>query len=273
MPGRLLLNKDKDIVLCDHCVHNMGKVKKLPARKVYPPGSLTMPLHSTGSVYTSEDLNPQNSPLSLNISGESSSGTLAVADSEETSSTPVPGSSTSATSTLNVTNKTSNRPKQYQTKHRRLVKKTQDKQEKKAAYQKAVRDFERGKFKSLRKCATHHKLPVSTLHRLLTTGGEFQGSGPTLSCLSLGEEAAIIQHVKFRAQIGCGVDFGQLQLLIQESLIAVKSANPDRETGYESSGQLPNKDFVRRMVDRHNLSLRRTGEISKGVILFIVSNI
>ena len=87
------------------------------------------------------------------------------------------------------------------------------------------------------------------------------------------EEAAIIQHVKFRAQIGGGVDFGQLQLLIQESLLALKSANSDREAGYDSSGQLPNIDFVRRVVERHNLSLRRTGEISKGVLLFIVSYI
>ena len=249
----------------------MGKVKKLPARKVYPPGSLAMHLHSTVSVNNAEDLSPQNSPISLNIPGDSSSSTLAVADSEDTSSNPIPGCSTSATSTENVTQ--SNRPKQYQTKHRRLVKKTDDKQERKIIFQKAVRDMHRGKFKSLRKCATHHKVPVSTLYRLLTTGDEFQGSGPTLACLSMEEEAAIIQHVKFRAQIGCGVDFGQLQLLIQESLLALKSANPDRDTGYESSGQLPNKDFVRRMVERHNLSLRRTGEISKGVLLFIVSYI
>ena len=69
-----------------------------------------MHLHSTVSVNNAEDLSPQNSPISLNIPGDSSSSTLAVADSEETSSNPIPGCSTSATSTQKVTK--SNRPKQ-----------------------------------------------------------------------------------------------------------------------------------------------------------------
>ena len=60
------------------------------------------------------------------------------------------------------------------------------------------------------------------------------------------------------------MDFGQLQSLVQESLLALKEANPDRQTGYEETGQLPNKDYVRRMVTRNNLSLRRTSEIFKG---------
>ena len=246
----------------------MGKIKKILAKNVYPPGSFIsngmFSSHSTVTFDNAEASSPQNMPDSLNFLGDSSPNTPTVADSEEPSDIPIPGSSTTVPSTKNVTQ--SNRPKQYLTKHRRMVKQTNDKQVRKIVFQKAVRDMHRGKFKSLRKCATHHKVPISTLYRLLTTGDEFQGSGRTLACLSLEEESAIIQHVKFRAQIGCGVDFGQLQLLIQESLLALKSANPDRKTGYESSGQLPNKDFVRRMVARNNLSLRRSAEISKGVI-------
>ena len=57
----------------------------------------------------------------------------------------------------------------------------------------------------------------------------------------------------------------QLQALIQEILLAVKTANPDRVTGYEKSGQMPNRQFVRRLVERNNISLRRTAEISKGI--------
>jgi hypothetical protein len=178
----------------------------------------------------------------------------------DSSSTPGPSSSTMQSGV------SSKRPRMYLTKNKKLLKKQKEKQEKKISFEKAVRDMHRGKFKSLRKCSSHHKVPLSTLYRLLTTGDEFKGSGRSLDCLSVEEEAEIIQHIKWRAMIGCGVDFGQLQSLIQESLLALKSANPDRKTGYEETGQLPNKDYVRRMVARNNLSLRRTAEISKGMI-------
>ena len=46
--------------------------------------------------------------------------------------------------------------------------------------------------------------------------------------------------------------------------MALVSANPDRKTGYEDVGQRPNRFFIRRLVERHNVSLRRTAEISKG---------
>ena len=70
---------------------------------------------------------------------------------------------------------------------------------------------------------------------------------------------------------GCGVDFSQLESLVQESLLALKSANPDHQTGYEET----DRSFVRRMVERHNMTLRRTGEIPNGGFLInslIVNN-
>ena len=159
------------------------------------------------------------------------------------------------------------------TKTKRIHQKIKLKSDKSAQYNKAVKDFERGKFKSLRLCADFHKLPRSTLHRLVCNGDKFQGSGPTLKCLTLEEEKVILSHVKWRSKIGCGVDFLQLQSLVQESLIAMKMANPDRITGYESTGQWPDRSFVRRMVERNNLSLRRTGEISKGRQILTVSDL
>ena len=78
------------------------------------------------------------------------------------------------------------------------------------------------------------------------------------------EKADLLQHVKWRASIGCGVDWIQLQLCIQEVLLAVTTSNPERVTGYEKSGQLPNMSYVRRLSEKYNLSLRRTAEISKG---------
>ena len=56
----------------------------------------------------------------------------------------------------------------------------------------------------------------------------------------------------------------QLQLVIQEVLIAVTTSNPQRTSPYADKGHFPNRDFVRRLADRNNLTLRATMEISKG---------
>ena len=159
---------------------------------------------------------------------------------------------------------TNRRPQQYKTK-RSIIQMKRDKlDQKKRQAQKAVNAFHRGEFKSLRGCAKFYKIPKSTLYDLVTTGSEFQGPGRKLRCLTPDEESKIVSHVKWRASVGCGLEWRQLQSIIQEVLLGVKSANPDRITGYEDTAQLPNVDFCRRLALRHNLSLRRTSEITKG---------
>ena len=86
---------------------------------------------------------------------------------------------------------------------------------------------------------------------MLKNGDTFKGSGKSLRCLYYGEEMTIINEVKWRSKICCKVDFSQLESLVQESLLALKSANPDRQTGYEETGQRPERSFVRRMVERY----------------------
>ena len=148
---------------------------------------------------------------------------------------------------------------------RNIIKKRKDKlNEKKAVAHKALEAFNRGKFKSVRSCALFYKMPKSTLYDLVVTGSELQGTGRKLKCLTAEEESKIVKHVKWRASVGCGLQWRQLQPLIQEVLLGVKTANPDRITGYEKTAQLPNINFCRRLAFRHNLSLRRTSEISKG---------
>ena len=201
-------------------------------------------------------------------SGSRSSSDVPVISSNSTLSSSDPHSSLQSSTSSEKAIK-SNRPNTYMTKHRKITEKIKVKVKKTNLYNKAIKEFLAGKFKSLRKCSTFHNVPISTLHRLLKTGDPFKGSGKLLGCLSYGEEMTIINHVKWRSKIGCGVDFSQLESLVQESLLALKSANPDRQTGYEETGQRPERSFVRRMVERHNMTLRRTGEISKGDFLII----
>ena len=158
------------------------------------------------------------------------------------------------------------RPKQCMTKHRKLVKKISDKNTKQSKYSKAIKNWEAGQFKSLRACARYYNLPFSTLHRLLDSSEDYKGSGRNSKCLTQEEEQKLMDHVRWRASTGCGVSPSQLQSLIQEVLLAVKKANPDRITGYEECGQLPSRYYVRRLVDRNNISLRRTAEISKCIL-------
>ena len=157
------------------------------------------------------------------------------------------------------------RPKVYMTKHRRLQKKKHDKEIKRAQCNKAVAAVLRGKF-NVSEAAKHYKVPRTTLRDIINRGDEFQGSGKKLKCLTFEEEQAIVGHVRWKAGIGCGVNWQQLQSLIHEVLLGIKIANPNRMTGYEESGQVPNMQFVRRLAERHNLTLRRSSEISKGNI-------
>ena len=160
--------------------------------------------------------------------------------------------------------KINRRPKTYMTKFKVMQKKKEDKMRRVADCHKAVAAMKKGEFKSVVKCSKFYNIPKSTLYHLVKSGGEFQGSGKQSSCLTLEEEGAIVKHVKWRVAVGCGVDWRQLQSLIQEVLLEIKEANPERLTGYEGTGQLPNMNFVRRLAERHNLSLRRSSEISKG---------
>ena len=224
----------------------MVNISKFKARRVSTPGSTIVP--------TSQEDLAISSPLAVPAMA-------------------TPDSTPSTSAETSVSSSTSNRPKQYMTKTKKIYQKVKVKLIKTAKFDKAVKDFEMGKFKSLRKCAAFYKVPSSTLHRMICNGDKFQGSGPVSKCLSFVEEKTILDHVKWRSTIGCGVDFLQLQSLVQESLLALKAANLDRTTGYESTGQWPDRSYVRRMVERHNMSLRRTAEISKGRQVLTVSDL
>ena len=192
----------------------------------------------------------ETSSISVQSLAEASVSTPSAGD--DTFMVSIPGTSSSS----GHSPKKSNRHKFYITKYQKNIRTH--------IYAKAKTDLEAGKFKSVRQCAAFHKVPLTTLYRLYIDSDEYKGSGRKSLCLTSEEETVIMNHVKWRSQIGCGMDFSQLQSLVQKTLLALVSANPDRKTGYEDVGQRPNRFFIRRLVERHNVSLRRTAEISKG---------
>jgi hypothetical protein len=59
-------------------------------------------------------------------------------------------------------------------------------------------------------------------------GDEFKGKGRRSEVLTSEEEQKSVDHITYRQRIGSGMTYLQLQLLIQEVLVAVTSSNPER---------------------------------------------
>ena len=151
------------------------------------------------------------------------------------------------------------------TKSRKLGAKKVKKKEKCEKFNLAFKAMQDKKFLTIRGCAKFYNISSSTLHRLIKSGfSDYKGSGKFSSVLSHEEESRIIAHVTWRQEIGCGLSFEQLGLLLQEVFLGLKEANSSRMTGFETSNQLPHTNWVRRFAERHSICLRRTVEISKG---------
>ena len=126
------------------------------------------------------------------------------------------------------------------TKSRKIMVKKQQKQEKCAKFKLAFKAMQEKKFLTVRGCAKFNNISSSTLHRLVKSGyADYTGSGKCSSFLFNEEESQIISHVFWRQEVGCGLSFEQLGLLLQEVFIGLKEANSSRMTGFETSNQLP----------------------------------
>ena len=150
------------------------------------------------------------------------------------------------------------------TKQRKREAKGKTIQDKQQAYQKACQEYQQGKFDTIYEASKHYDLSYTSLHRYLVYGDTYTGKGRKSQVLTPEEEQKVVDHVIYRQKIGCGMTYLQLQLLIQEVLVAMVSSNPDRSSPYADKGHFPNVFFARKLAARNNLTLRATMEISKG---------
>lgn len=119
--------------------------------------------------------------------------------------------------------------------------------------------LEDGEYKSLHDAAVSNNLPKTTLYDFIKAPADkpFKpGRGRVSKVFSLKQEVELVEFVQNRADLGCGLDFDQLQVVIQEVLLKLKSLNPSKMTGFEATGQLPEKTYVYRLVKRHKIVLR-----------------
>lgn len=114
-------------------------------------------------------------------------------------------------------------------------------------------------------CATYN-LPGSTLGDYIRNPNKkFQASrGSVSKVFTLEEEGLIIDFCEDRRKVGHGIDREELQLVLQEMLLRLKTKNPERITGYEKSGQLLPLQWVRRFVKRGGLRMRACMELTAG---------
>ena len=128
----------------------------------------------------------------------------------------------------------------------------------KAKFDKAVAAFKAGEFPSLTACAVAFGVNRTSLSKFVKSGKAYVGSGKVSSVFSEEEERQIVNHAKARVELGAGLSFKQLCLLIQELLQKLKKVNPGRCVPAAWENFYPEETDVLRFVARNNLSIRRT---------------
>ena len=242
-----------------------------------PPGvSSTPPLDVSSSPPPDVSISPppgvSRSPP-LDASSSPPPGVFSSPSSGTSSSSPHDGSSSSLSDNPTSSKANKNRPSTYNTKSRNVQKKKEEMSKIVSNYEQAVLAFQNGEFTSERKCAQHFNVPRTTLQRLLKNNLKFVGTGKKSKVFTSEEESKIINFVVNQQEIGCGLSWYQLQLLLQEVMQSLKIANSSRITGYKEHNNLPNMCFVRRFATRHSLTLRKSLEISKGRAICSVADL
>ena len=146
-------------------------------------------------------------------------------------------------------------------KRRKKLTKEDMKAEKKEKYQKAVEALKSGQFPNPSACARHFEVCAKTLRNLVKNDRDYIGGGRKTVIFTGEEENKLKEFVSERISLGCGLDFHQLCLTIQELIGRLRVANPDREFP-DWDSDYPPECYARRFMKRHQLVLRRTMALS-----------
>ena len=152
-------------------------------------------------------------------------------------------------------------------------KKKEERDAKEANYKAAITAYEKGEFTSVNACAVAFGVQQRSLDRFIKSGTKFVGKGKKSNVFTIEEEAQIVQFVRGRVELGVGLSFKQLCLVIQELLAKLKSVNPERYCPPSWNNFYPEETFVRRLAERNNISLRRTMALSAARAVLTVSDL
>ena len=133
---------------------------------------------------------------------------------------------------------------------------------KKEQFNAAIAAFKSGEFSSVNACVKSYGVNQGTLAKYIKSGTTFVGKGKKSLVFSDEEETQIVDFVKKRVELGAGLDFIQLCLVIQELLARLKKVNPERYSPPTWVNFYPHESFARRFATRNGLSLRNTMSLS-----------
>ena len=136
-------------------------------------------------------------------------------------------------------------------------------EERRKQYEGALRDYESNPGMSMNACSKKHQVSYNTLKKLFNSGETFKGHGKVLTVLSKEEETKICDLIIRKLKLGYSLTFYELRYLIQEALIRLCRANPERTSPWEGENHFPHGNFVYNFAARNNLVLRSTMELSR----------
>ena len=132
--------------------------------------------------------------------------------------------------------------------------------------EKASQEVKSGTMTQVLACQTYG-LATSTLNDYLKAppGKKFQAfPGSVSKVFTFEEEGDILDFCEKRRKVGHGLDYQQLQLVLQEMLQRVIGKDPTRITGYEATNQFLPILWVHRFVKRGGLRMRVCMELTRG---------
>ena len=163
--------------------------------------------------------------------------------------------------------------KKGKNKMNKTQKKREEREKTREKYNAAIAAYKNGEFPSVNSCAVSFGVTQKTLANYIKTGATFVGKGKTSIVFSKDEESQIINFVKTRVELGVGLDFRQLCLVIQELLTRLKTVKPTRYSPPTWVKFYPDESFVRRFIARNGISLRRTMSLSSARAYLSVSDL
>ena len=141
--------------------------------------------------------------------------------------------------------------------------KQRENEERRKQYEVALQDYQSNPEMSFYGCAKKHKVNKTSLIKYVKFGESFKGRGKSLTVLNKDEEKKICEHIIQLLKLGYSLTFFELRNLIQEALIKLCQANPDRTSPWEEVNHFPEGNFVYSFAARNDLVLRSTMELSK----------
>ena len=154
----------------------------------------------------------------------------------------------------------------------RSRKKLTPREEMKGRLEAAIEDYKEGNHRSIRQCSLYHKVPWSTLKLMLDNPDmEYKGKGKVSQVFSKDEENRMAAHITERMELGSGMDLLQVQHMMQDCLLVLIAANPQRNSPWADVDpetpwlkHLPTKKFVTTFLNCHRLVFRNSMPLNHG---------